>query len=93
MIEMLVGAGIFAAGWIAGGITRKRRTTSGGKAICGCGHGIGYHTDRTGQCHGTNYRKFDGIHDKCGCQVYSGPELITSFTSLGTEMLPPATEE
>jgi hypothetical protein len=96
MIEMLVGAGVFAAGWLVGRANRKPKPTTGEpviKAICGCTHQIGDHTDRTGRCN--NWYRPMGTTSwmNCPCKVYSGPELITSYTSTGVVTLPPATEE
>lgn len=83
MIELLAGAGIAAASYLAGHIggRRARKTAGPPKEICQCGHKASYH-DADG-CHSTakgQVLKYDGYWTPikweivdCRCVRYVGP--------------------
>lgn len=57
------------------------------QAICPCKHGINFHEELTGHCHGmmetSTYSTSSGTKTKeipCKCQHYAGPELVSSVT-------------
>lgn len=81
---MVLGAVLYSAGFRAG---RKQHPASN-TAVCLCEHHIGEHEQMTGKCHGQicvpNYMKSGDRQGRkwvpCTCQVYTGPELISSIT-------------
>lgn len=88
MLEMLVGAGIFAAGVFIGRFLpnrRRRNELEERKPMCSCGHAVSFHGD-DGRCRATNdVSKWEGGHwtgnvqEQCTCQKYTGPQPLPSF--------------
>lgn len=88
MIEMLVGAAIFAAGVVAGRFLPARRKSGRGKEvqpICSCGHAVSFHGE-DGRCNAkTEVTKWDNgrwignEQQPCTCQKYTGPEPLPTF--------------
>jgi hypothetical protein len=88
MIEMLVGAAIFAAGVVAGRFLPSRRGSRKPKEIqpiCTCGHAVSFHGD-DGRCNAlAQVTKWDngrwmGQEEKpCTCQKYHGPQPLPAF--------------
>ncbi|MEQ7125798.1 hypothetical protein ABN034_14900 [Actinopolymorpha sp. B11F2] len=88
MLEMLLGAGIFAAGVAIGRFlpNRRRRGELGErKPVCACGHAVSFHGE-DGCCRATKeVSKWDGgrwvgnVQEPCECQRYTGPQPLPSF--------------
>lgn len=90
MIELLIGGGLIAVGYLTGRATRPRQPKNA--PICPCGHAISFHKDGgtcSGQTRRTHYMTSGSRNGKewvdCLCRTYSGPELISSFTMRGLE--------
>ena len=89
---MLEGAGILAAGMLAGRFWPARRKgpkpTKPAQPICGCKHHYSFHA-KTGECHGTKHgavigRDSFGYPDDweqvpCGCKRYTGIEPLPEY--------------
>lgn len=93
MLELLVGAGIFAGGMAVGRVAQVRsrpRTVKSSKPVCGCEHELAYHDPKTGECHAEISRFVYDIGDyqwrQCTCCRYTGPEPLTSYYA--PELLP-----
>jgi hypothetical protein len=83
---LLVGAGIFLTGWVAGKFSRRQpkppKPQKPPQPICGCGHHRALH-DEVGICQATvrqatKWDSYDGDatdwkNVKCPCQKYIGP--------------------
>lgn len=85
-LTLLVGAGIFAAGllagWPLGRRDRARRRDPELEPICGCGHHRAQHDPETSQCHklvNIALRGYTPKFQQCTCQQYVGPEPISSL--------------
>ena len=88
MVEMLIGAAIFAAGVVAGRFLPSRRSAGRRKEIqpiCSCGHAVSFHGD-DGRCNATatvstwDNGRWTGQEQKpCACQKYTGPEPLPAF--------------
>ncbi|RJL21024.1 hypothetical protein D5H75_38060 [Bailinhaonella thermotolerans] len=57
------------------------------RAVCGCGHTLGFHQGGTGPCHGRVDRQapswghghghgHEPVRERCTCRLYDGPELL-----------------
>jgi len=95
VIELLAGAGIGVAGYIAGQwLPRPHRKRSHKppkpvRPICGCGHDRSYHDGETGQCHGLmdgDPLRYNAWNEPtawkqvpCACRHYTGPEPLPSL--------------
>ncbi len=85
--DLLFGAGVALATFGVGYRYGLRKASRPVKAICPCDHGINFHEDLVGRCHGmmtaSTYSTSSGRKEKdvpCTCQHYAGPELISSVT-------------
>jgi hypothetical protein len=90
VLEMLIGAAIFAAGVAAGRFLPSRRGGGRGRRkeiqpICSCGHAVSFHGD-DGRCNAQasvatwNNGRWTGQEQQaCTCQKYTGPEPLPTF--------------
>jgi len=73
-LSLLLGAAVFASGMLAGRFWPARRRhpkpPKPVKPVCGCGHHVSFHKDRTGLCHAKAW---------CNCQKYTGPEPMPEY--------------
>lgn len=88
MLELVVGAAIFAAGQVTGRYLRMRAKPP--KPIergptCGCGHHKSLH-DANGKCHGgfteVGHKPVASVkysHLACRCKQYVGPEPLPEY--------------
>lgn len=87
IVDELVGGLIALVGFGAGFLTRASVVKNSGAATpgtrksaeCGCGHTIGFHTDKTGECHGVIKRASVTDSDRCSCQRYDGPTPLPEY--------------
>jgi hypothetical protein len=101
-ITVLISAGLFVGGFIAGRLNRRRRAEPERPAPkCSCSHGINFHDGKTGKCHAgvrgprlSNYNEEgDGTYlgeryatVTCNCRRYVGPEILPSVWAQPTEL-------
>lgn len=85
MLEMLIGAGIFAAGVAAGRFLPNRRRSNEPKPQCSCGHAVSFHGP-DGHCSAMvdvtkweNGRWLGNMREQCTCQRYTGPQPLPAF--------------
>lgn len=97
LITVLISGG---AGVILGipiGVARARKQAKIIRPICECGHAIGYHDDKIGNCRQIEVeRDFLGGRGKripCRCQNYCGPEVISALAFRDLIQLPITTED
>lgn len=73
---MVVGGGLFAAGWLIGRVQRTRRVKADVDVpMCPCGHGANFHDGPGGAC------QHHAVHNsrlRCECQRYLGPEVLSA---------------
>lgn len=90
-ITLAVGAGILAAGWATGRITKpNRRTPKPVKPLCSCTHPLSSHDPDSNTCHDTieQATEWDELGDPvgyqrvpCPCRKYDGPRPIEEMFS------------
>ncbi|GAB3420845.1 hypothetical protein [Flindersiella endophytica] len=89
MLEMLIGAAIFAAGMAAGRFLPSRRGGRGKQKeiqpICACGHAVSFHGE-DGRCRAeaevTEWKEgrwMGNTRQPCTCQKYTGPQPLPTF--------------
>jgi hypothetical protein len=91
-ISLAAGAGILAAGFLAGRLGRhKPAAPTQPQAVCGCVHSLAHHDPETGFCHGTTTlgsRSAGWRYVPCTCRQYVGPKPIEDL--FAPQYLPPA---
>jgi hypothetical protein len=86
-ISLVVGAGLLAAGFLAGHLTARRsarrRPDGPQEPVCGCTHHRALHDPETGECHERVKVPLGGgggySWELCLCRQYVGPEPIGSM--------------
>jgi hypothetical protein len=83
-MELLIGALILLIGMVLGRLsTRLRHRALEPKPICGCKHPYSFH-NAGGACHWVEDSHWEygrRIEDLCGCQRYTGPEPLPTYTA------------
>lgn len=89
-LTLLAGAGLLAAGWLAGHLTgrraERRRLDKPREPICGCTHHLAAHDPKTSECTAAVERQLRNDRNsmagtdwvECACRRYVGPEPISS---------------
>ena len=89
LTDVLAPAAAALAGFAAGIIRARRKRSKPAPAICPCEHSVAFHVAGTGVCQETVRREsawsqlgaaVGYTYVACGCQVYAGPEVISSLT-------------
>lgn len=81
---------VFLAGFATGSTGRwgRAKPPAAPAAVCPCGHGMSFHEGGHGACRQELSRtRYDTVGDRagvtwvrCACQVYAGPDLVSSVT-------------
>lgn len=101
LAQAVITAGALMLGYLIGRARgRRRHALEQPPPICPCGHAVGFHTERTGACQGQEEHRLHtapgDYHDEmtpCGCQHYSGPELVSTITLQPITMRPTTTRD
>lgn len=102
LLELAIPAATALLGYMVGVARGRRKLPKPVPAVCPCHHAISFHEGGAGICRGTDKRtKYDRFGDfvgytydhPCTCQVYAGPELVSSITMQQTSFRQIAAEE
>lgn len=95
-ISIAVGGILMLLGIALGRLGRRQvKAIPPPRPICSCAHGLAFHDQKTGACHGTmEIQLYNTVNDyagkeirDCTCRQYDGPKPIEQF--FAQQMLPP----